>query len=125
MIKFVIMKTEPDKLEPTIVENIRIILKHRGLNQAKLATVCDMTEQTVSKIMRGDQNLSLYYLAKIARGLNLREIDLITWPAFYQAPSEQKEEPSEVFLQLKLKKEKKDQVLKLVFGENNIEIFNK
>lgn len=35
------------------------------------------------------------------------------------------EEPVEAILQIKLKKDKKDQVLKLVFGDNNIEILNK
>ena len=35
------------------------------------------------------------------------------------------QEPVEAILQIKLKKDKKDQVLKLVFGENDIEILNK
>jgi len=119
------MEKEVVQLESIIVENIRKVMNHRGLNQAKLASLSGITEQTISKILNREQSLSIYYLSKIARTLKLREIDLITWPDIYQAPPEQKEEPSEVFLQLKLKKEKKDQVLKLVFGENNIEIFNK
>ena len=39
--------------------------------------------------------------------------------------SVQLDEPVEAVLQIKLKKDKKDQVLKLVFGENNIEILNR
>ena len=34
-------------------------------------------------------------------------------------------EPVEAILQIKLQKDKKDQVLRLVFGDNNIEILNK
>lgn len=35
------------------------------------------------------------------------------------------DEPMEAILQVRLRKDKKDQVLKLVFGENNIEILNR
>ena len=34
-------------------------------------------------------------------------------------------EPVEAILQIKLKKDKKDQVLNLIFGEHNLEIFDK
>ncbi len=44
---------------------------------------------------------------------------------FAQKNSNQIQEPIEATLQIKLKKDKKDQVLKLVFGENNLEILNK
>ena len=55
----------------------------------------------------------------------MREIDLITYPDIYVKSDEREEEPVEAVLQIKLSKDKKDQVLKLVFGENNIEILNK
>ena len=61
---------------------------------------------------------------KIAAGLSLREIDLITWPDVYVPQQSPEAEPLEATLQIKLKKDKKDQVLKLVFGENNLEILN-
>ncbi len=55
----------------------------------------------------------------------MREIDIITYPEIYVSQKETKEENVEVVLQMKLKKDKKDQVLSLVFGENNLEILNK
>ena len=95
-----------------------------GLYQARLAMEADMSEKTLSKILNGDQRLTLEFLSKIARALSLREIDLITYPDRYVCPDDGGT-PAEVLLQMRLTKEKKDQVLKLVFGENNIEILNK
>lgn len=79
----------------------------------------------MSKILRGDVYLSIEQMSKIATGLSLREIDLITWPDVYVPKQSPEAEPLEATLQIKLKKDKKDQVLKLVFGENNLEILNK
>ena len=55
----------------------------------------------------------------------MSEIDLITYPEKYVKSDKLTDEPVEAVLQIKLKKDKKDQVLKLVFGENNIEILNR
>ena len=55
----------------------------------------------------------------------MREIDLITYPEIFIKTTEKEEDPVEAVLQIKLRKDKKDQVLKLVFGDNNIEILNK
>ena len=52
-------------------------------------------------------------------------IDVISWPDRYVKDEKKEDEPVEAILQIKLRKEKKDQVLKLVFGENDIEILNK
>ena len=55
----------------------------------------------------------------------MRDIDILTYPDVYVRKEEAEAEPVEAILQIKLKKDKKDQVLKLVFGDNNIEILNK
>jgi hypothetical protein len=56
-------------------------------------------------------------------------INIITYPKKYVDSSSVLENvlciDEKVVLQIELKKEKKDQVLKLVFGENNVEILNK
>ncbi len=108
-----------------VVENIRKILNIRDIKQAALAADADISEKAISKILTGTQVLSLDHLSKIAKALSLREIDVITWPEHYELADSKDAGPAEVLLQLRLTKEKKDQVLKLVFGENNIEILNK
>lgn len=119
------MKKESLTLEERIVRNIRKIMNERGLYQARLAMEADLSEKTLSKILKGDQHLSLENFSKIAMALSLREIDLITYPDRYDLTGDVEHGPAEVLLQMRLTKEKKDQVLKLVFGENNIEILNK
>lgn len=73
----------------------------------------------------GNVRLRPDQLSKIATQLSMREIDLITYPEIYVSQKETKDENVEVVLQMRLKKDKKDQVLSLVFGENNLEILNK
>lgn len=108
-----------------ILRNIEKILKDRDIKQAVAADWIDVDPSQFSKILNGRVQLSIRQLEKFARGVELREIDIITYPAVYSAPADSDDGPAEVFLQMKLTKEKKDQVLKLVFGENNIEILNK
>lgn len=69
--------------------------------------------------------LSVVQLSKLAQNLSMSEIDVITYPDRYVKVQGSEAEPVEAVLQIKLKKDKKDQVLKLVFGDNNIEILNK
>ena len=119
------MKEEKTEFQIRVVDNIRKIMKIRDLKQAALAMDADISNKALSKIMTGTQNLTMDYLSKIAKALSLREIDIITYPDRYELLSSGDEGPAEVLLQMRLTKEKKDQVLKLVFGENNIEILNK
>ena len=108
-----------------IINNLRKLMNDRGLTQATMSEFADTSPSQFSKILNGSVQLSLLQLSNIARSLSMSEIDLITYPDMYVKSAKQQDEPVEAILQIKLKKDKKDQVLKLVFGENNIEIFNK
>ncbi|MBQ9547592.1 MAG: helix-turn-helix transcriptional regulator [Bacteroidales bacterium] len=119
------MEIEQTPFTNQIVENIRKALVKSGLNQAGLSVSSDIPEKALSKILNKTQRLTMDHLSKIARGLSLREIDLLTWPIKFYPQEDSTSSPTEVLLQMRLTKEKKDQVLKLVFGENNIEILNK
>lgn len=113
------------KYSEQVVERLRNLLKDRGLKQNSLIDAMDRDESSVSKVFNGKAKLSLDQLANIASFLDVSVVDILTYPERYERVKEASEEPAEVFVQLKLKKEKKDQVLKLLYGENNIEIFNK
>ena len=108
-----------------IINNLRKLMNDRGLTQATMSEFADTSPSQFSKILNGSVQLSLLQLSNIARSLSMSEIDLITYPDKYVKSAKQQDEPVEAILQIKLKKDKKDQVLKLVFGQNNIEIFNK
>jgi len=118
------MENTVENYQETIVGNILKILRSRNLKQAAIAGDVFSEPTAMSKIVSGQRRLSVNELAKIANALGMTVVELITWPVHY-VPAEKKDEPAEVFIQLRLTKEKKDQVLKLVFGENNIEILNK
>lgn len=101
------------------------ILNDKNLRQKALASITDKDEATISKMLKGQTRITVDRLAKIASYFNMSVIDILTYPEKYVPQHQAPEEPTEVYVQLKLKKEKKDQVLKLVFGENDIEILNK
>lgn len=108
-----------------IIENILKIKRDRNLTQAVMAEYIDTSRSQMSKILRGEVLLSIEQMSKFATNCSMSEIDLITYPEKWIPLESGKSEPVEATLQIKLKKEKKDQVLKLVFGENNLEILNK
>lgn len=108
-----------------IAENIRKILNDKGMKQVDLVDDVAIKEHYISRTLNGKRTMLVDDLAIIARALGVRVVDLITYPEVYQPVKEREAEPVEAVLQIKLKKEKKDQVLKLVFGENDIEILNK
>lgn len=119
------MEKERTKIEERLIENILKAMNDKGWIRSRLATEADMSEQAISKIIHGDQRLTLVYLSKIAKALSLREIDLFTYPDIYVKQDESGSGPTEVLLQLRLTKDKKEQVLKLIFGESCIDILNK
>ena len=112
-------------LSERILQNIRKIMNDRNLTQYAIAEYMGTSESQFSKILKGSVKLSLSQIENLASNLSMREIDIITYPAKYEKTGHIAEEPVEAILQIKLQKDKKDQVLKLIFGENNIEILNK
>lgn len=108
-----------------IVSNLRKIIALRKLKQAKVGEYADISESQFSRVMNGQVQLSLNQLANIASGLKMTVVDIITFPDVYIPKDKKEDDDTEVLLQFKLKKKKKDQVMKLVFGENDIEILNK
>lgn len=115
------MKKEHTDFYSTVVENVRKIMIDRKLTQVSLGDLMGTSESGASKILSGQAALTLDHLANLASNLSISVSDILSYSAAKKDPAE----PVEAILQIKLKKEKKDQVLKLVFGENNIEILNK
>lgn len=108
-----------------IVQNLRKIMTDKGLKQAAMADFAGITASQYSKVMSGSVQLSLQQLSNLATNLGMREIDIITYPERFVSDTAIQQEPLEAVLQIRLKKDKQDQVLRLVFGDNNVEILNK
>ncbi len=107
-----------------IAENIKKIRLQKSINQQQIAEALNVDVAVVSNIEKGKRDLRVKELEIISNVLGVSVVDLITYPKQY-VEKNSKEEEMEAVLQIKLKKEKKEQVLKLVFGQNNIEILNK
>lgn len=108
-----------------IIVNLQKILRDRNLSQAAMADFAGTTPSQFSRILSGQVKLTIEQISNIASHLAMSEIDIITYPDKYIKQEPVKPEPVEAILQIKLQKDKKDQVLKLIFGENNLEILNK
>ncbi len=108
------------------ISQIRLSFCHGSNREFSQKTGID--ETTSAKICSGTRGVGVKMLEKIV--LAFPEVDarwLLTGEEQvvhgYMCPSE--DEPVEAILQIKLKKDKKDQVLNLIFGEHNLEIFDK
>lgn len=110
-----------------VLDNIRILRTQRGYSQAWMGQKLGMSQNGYSLIEAGKRGLTYTDLYQIAIIFGMSVIDIITYPEKWGTVglSQQDDEGAKVVLQIELKKEKKDQVLKLVFGDNNIEILNK
>ena len=65
-----------DPILSTIGANIRRLRMLRGWTQTQLATVIDSDANLLGRIERGQQNVTLLTLARIARGLEV-ELDTL------------------------------------------------
>ena len=105
----------------TVINNIRKIMNDSNLTQAAMASYIGISPSQFSKILNGTVQLSLNQLSNLA----IREIDIITYPDRYVSEDNIPSDSPEVSLQIKLKNDKRDQVMRLIFGDNDIEILNK
>lgn len=111
--------------ENKVIKNIIQIRNAQGITKRDMASSVGINEASYGRIESGRIALSYSMLARIASRFEMSVVDVFTYPDRYVKTDKQPEEPVEAVLQIKLKKDKKDQVLKLVFGDNNIEILNK
>ena len=106
-----------------MTDNIRKILNDRNLTQVAAAGFAGMSQAQFSKVMGGLSNFTTWQLSKMASGLGMRLIDIFTYPEVYQAVKSESEELT-ASITIQLKDEKKEQALKLLFGEKNLKLLN-
>ena len=111
-----------------VAENIKRIRLQKGINQDVISDALGVDVSVISNIENGKRELKVKELEIIAKCLQEDVLYLLTFPERYIhicEVSPKEDESVEAILQIKLRKDKKEQVLKLVFGENNLEILNK
>ncbi|OAV70742.1 helix-turn-helix protein [Bacteroidales bacterium Barb4] len=112
-----------------ILSNIVKIRKGKGFSQDFVASKLGMKQAGYGLIENGSRGLQYDILLRIAVVFEMDVIDLITFPKKYIDSSSIKESAismdEKVTLQIELSKSKKDQVFRLIFGENDLGISNK
>lgn len=115
-----------------IHNNLRSIREKAVMSQEKVAELMNVTQSKYARFERGATKIDLEMLETFASVFDLNIVDVLTWPKKYVdydiLPENHPEKVStdpKVSLLIELDKEKKSQVLKLVFGKNSLEIFNK
>lgn len=108
-----------------IVKNIKDIRTEKGISQEFIANALGVDTSVVSNIEKGKRELKVRELEIISKALEVDILYLLTYPHIYVKKDSKESAPVEAVLQIKLKADKREQILKLVFGEHNLEILNK
>lgn len=118
-----------DFSENEIRKRISQIREDKRITKRDMAQKFGVDESTYGRLENGQTRLSYEQLAKIASIFAMSVVDVMTYPVIYKCVSQEVEqgqtEPLEAVLQIKLKKDKRDQVLNLIFGDNNLELLMK
>ena len=106
-----------------ILENISKIRVNKKITQKSIAEFLEIEQGSYSLLERGERELSIDRLLQIAIFFKMDIVDIITYPN-KGSYNKENEEDIKAILQIELKKDKKDQVMKLIFGDNSLEILN-
>lgn len=117
-----------------IHQKIEIIRNLLGIKQDVMADQLNISQSAYSSLETGKARLKYDTLEDIAKVFKMSVIDIITYPKVYVDKDSIKNEPVHIvppaddikaILQIELKKERKDEVLRMIFGDDNLEILNK
>ena len=109
-----------------ILKNLVTFREKANLSQDQMADKMHISQSKYARFENGTTKTDLDMMIRFCKVLDMQLVNLITWPETYVSLDKlpnQKEET--VLLSIEIKKDKKDQILRLVFGDNNLEIFNK
>lgn len=106
-----------------ILENISKIRVNKKITQKSIAEFLEIEQGSYSLLERGERELTIDRLLQIAIFFKMDIVDIITYPN-KGSYNKENEEDIKAILQIELKKDKKDQVMKLIFGDNSLEILN-
>lgn len=104
-----------------VIDCIRKIMNDRNLKKSTLAMYAGIDPSQMTKVMNGTVQINLWQLSNLASGLGMELIDLFTYPEKFRPVNESKDEMT-ASITIQLKDEKKEQALKLLFGDKNLKL---
>ncbi|MBR6333717.1 MAG: helix-turn-helix transcriptional regulator [Bacteroidales bacterium] len=112
-------------MKKKILENVRIFREKANFSQEYLAEKMKISQPKYARFERGATKTDLDMLILFCDTIGISLMDLITYPDKYVNIDKISDPEDKVLLSIEIKKDKKDQIMRLVFGDNNLEIFNK
>lgn len=70
------MKQRDTQIQKRFGERVRELRKQKGLSQEALAFTCDLDRTYIGGVERGERNISLINIHRIARALDVKAKDL-------------------------------------------------
>ncbi|MDR1156107.1 MAG: helix-turn-helix transcriptional regulator [Bacteroidales bacterium] len=102
-----------------IVTNLIKIMADRNLTKSAFAEEIGFIETKWNKISNGKQALSVIDLSKIAEKLQMRDIDIITYPKEFTDKDCTQGQSERVSVTFEVSPDKRDYLLKMVMGDQN------
>lgn len=108
-----------------IEENIKAIRLSKSIKQQVIADALDLDVAVVSNIEKGKRELKVSELEIIANALGVSVVDLIVYPKVYVEERPTAKSDVDVVVQIKLDKDRRDEVLKMLSLDDKLQILNK
>jgi transcriptional regulator with XRE-family HTH domain len=70
-------KTQEDRIKRHFGERLRSIRRQKGFSQEALALTCELDRSYIGGVERGERNISLINISKIARALGITAKELM------------------------------------------------
>ena len=111
-----------------ITENIRTIRESKGYSQDYIAELMGITQSAYARFERGATKTDLKTVSLAAKVLEVSLVDIITYPEKYVNIKDVSKEVStpepEVIVQIRIKGDKRTEILKTVFETSDLDIMN-
>lgn len=108
-----------------IGEEVRRKVEERGMSKAKFAELLGIARQNIEKTVFQKHSLDTDLLCNISEVLNCNFFDYYKSSTSCNKIDYTNQKEIKATITIEMGAEKKEQILRFVFGENNIEILNK
>lgn len=105
-----------------VLETVKIIRESKNYSQERMADLMGISQSAYARFESGRSKTDLETLELFANYFDKSLLELFFYPE--ELPNGANTELKAQLI-IELKEDKKEQVLKLVFGDNNLEILNK
>ncbi|MDR1984107.1 MAG: helix-turn-helix transcriptional regulator [Prevotellaceae bacterium] len=108
--------------------NVKEIREKLGFSQEMMAEKMNISQSAYARFELQKTKIDLARLTVFANSVGMNFIDVLTFPERYinvrDIGKEIGSNSPEIFIHIKIKEKKRTDIMKLLFGDNNIDILN-